>query len=45
MNFPIIEVAKFRSDSIFSVGKNYLISVIEANPGSMSSYVVLAQKL
>ncbi len=41
----IIKVAKFRSDSIFKAGKNYLISEIESNPGSMSSYVALAQKL
>jgi len=41
----IIEIAKHRSDSIFNVGKLSLISVIENNPGSMASYVALAQKL
>lgn len=41
----IIQIAKRRSDSIFNVGKKNLISVIEKNPGSMASYVALAQKL
>ncbi len=41
----IINLAKFRSDSIFKEGKDQLISVIESNPSSMSSYVALAQKL
>lgn len=41
----IIELSKFRSDSIFDVGKNYLTSIIEDNPRSLASYVALAQKL
>lgn len=41
----IVELSKKRSDSIFNIGKAELEKQIKSNPGSMASYIALAQKL
>lgn len=41
----IVAIVKHRSDSIFNLGKQNLIKIIEKQPGSMASYVALSQKL
>lgn len=41
----IISVVKMRSDSLFNSGKLNLQQQIRSNPGSLASYVALAQKL
>jgi len=41
----VVKVARDRSDSLLAEGKKMLTKVINDRPGSMASYVALAQKL
>lgn len=41
----VVRVARDRSDSLLSAGKEMLTKIINDHPGSLASYVALAQKL